>query len=383
MGNDGIIEWQKGLPRLPTELIDMILEHLPEESIIALALTCRALYMAHFPQATAAHIFGPARTNLLEWLERDFPQAYYCQHCNSLHPWSASCDIESGVARWTHPSKENGDDIFKVIFSTLGQGLLGIGCQHAAMFSAARLVMNRHFYGPTHGIDLEGLEGTEYRTEPGVEAKRSWMANIVRDELYIRVETVFQSTNETADDEALKKFILSEHVLVCCHVYARPDDENWDIYTIPGPGPIGREHEPFRVTYTGVESCIWCFTDYRIRIAPKRIREPASGWVVTITRWHNLGSFRSLQDPEWVNLVSPSVMDIQPSSLRISKCAWGTIRKQWMATSLPRRHVVQQPGNTKRPGVCSVPRFPLSSSASERSGCKQAVSAKEQIGTCT
>ncbi|KAK3364865.1 hypothetical protein B0T24DRAFT_712182 [Lasiosphaeria ovina] len=74
--------------KIPTELVDMIMEHLPLETAIAFALTCRALFVKHFPKS--AQLSVPARATLLLWLEQDIPSVYFCHGYTCLHRWRAA-----------------------------------------------------------------------------------------------------------------------------------------------------------------------------------------------------------------------------------------------------------------------------------------------------
>lgn len=67
---------------LPGELLNMVLAYLPPESIISLALTCRALHKQLLPSPPAA-LSKPARATLISWLEKDNPLLYWlCYDCH-------------------------------------------------------------------------------------------------------------------------------------------------------------------------------------------------------------------------------------------------------------------------------------------------------------
>ena len=90
------------LKMIPTELVDMILEYLRPESAIAFALTCRALFVKHFPKSAAAQLSAPARATLLQWLEQDIPRLYFCHGCACLHRWRATLQFSgaSDTSLW-------------------------------------------------------------------------------------------------------------------------------------------------------------------------------------------------------------------------------------------------------------------------------------------
>ncbi|KAK4447130.1 hypothetical protein QBC34DRAFT_486512 [Podospora aff. communis PSN243] len=253
--------------KIPTELIDMVLEPLPPESAIAFALTCRALFVKHFPKS--AQLSAPARATLLQWLEQDNPELYFCHGCACLHSWRAAAMPGGGFKFYYGPCAWNHSGINRVMNEVVS------AFQPGLTYSWARLVMNRHLYGARHGPPLRDIETTE-------RGKKA---------------------------QSLRNFIRQfERWLVCRHFRAA---------TIP---EISRDEEssrPFHPT-TGniIRSCPLCFTDYQIRVtlgnSPRRTtrksrdREPMEGedWSVEVARWHNLGKCRSPHDLEWCNLVT-------------------------------------------------------------------------------
>lgn len=70
---------------LPPELIDMILEHLPAESVVAFALTYQSFYSKFMP--AYPHLSGPTKQALHVWLEQDIPSLYLWHRCGKLRPW--------------------------------------------------------------------------------------------------------------------------------------------------------------------------------------------------------------------------------------------------------------------------------------------------------
>lgn len=68
----------------PPELISIVLEHLPPESVVAFALTCRALFI-YFPRP--AQLSDLARATLLQWLKQDILDLFFCHNCPRLHLW--------------------------------------------------------------------------------------------------------------------------------------------------------------------------------------------------------------------------------------------------------------------------------------------------------
>jgi hypothetical protein len=114
------------LKQIPTEIVDVIIEHLPPESAIALPLTCRALFVKHFPdKKIMAQLLSAAsaRETLLQWLEWDFPGLYFCYGCARLHRWStAAFRYKIGFRDEHGPSGCNRTYSFYGYYSFFGYG---------------------------------------------------------------------------------------------------------------------------------------------------------------------------------------------------------------------------------------------------------------------
>ena len=119
----------------PTEIIQLILGHLPPESVAAFALTCRRFYL-HLPSAP---LNEEARLLLLVWIEKDISHLYLCYKCKDLHTWNQST-WDPGYER--HCRKREYVD------------------RSVLRFTDGRLVINRHLYGKSHGPPLEAFNHT-------------------------------------------------------------------------------------------------------------------------------------------------------------------------------------------------------------------------------
>ena len=87
------IEQARGLPslfvRLPPELVQLILDHLPDFSISALALCSRELLVTVGLRCISPESVGAPWgqwTALVGLLRRDLPDHIFCTHCRKLHP---------------------------------------------------------------------------------------------------------------------------------------------------------------------------------------------------------------------------------------------------------------------------------------------------------
>lgn len=169
------------LSTLPREVIDRIVSFLPPECLAAFALTCRTLHCWYMP--TPPQLSAPERNAILVWLEKDTPQLYICHLCAKLHTWGhAPRYLHSAIPRYNQAChKQFGDS-----------HLWPPHPSYCLIFSTARLVMNRHFYGPSHGPPLDAIEmdhlgeARDGRAWDGVMIKQWWRARVIDDQLYLK-----------------------------------------------------------------------------------------------------------------------------------------------------------------------------------------------------
>ncbi|KAK4140736.1 uncharacterized protein C8A04DRAFT_14677 [Dichotomopilus funicola] len=336
---------------IPSELVDMILKHLPPESAIAFALTCRGLFFKHFPKSAAAQLSAPSRETLLQWLEQDNPRLYFCHGCACLHRWRATLKYNcfktyDGPCWWNRDRRDRGR-VMRQCVSTLSLNLT---------YSWARLVTNRYLYGALHGPPLQDIEVTHRIPFCSEIVTTFWRAKIIGNNLYLRGTMVIQGDGERGTARSLRAFIrLFQDSLVCRHFKASIISE------------LGGDEEcssPFRLTSgTKIRSSPVCFTDYYIRVALRdfptlsRIirkfgsklnqRRPSEReeWSIEVIRWHNLGQCRSPHDPEWHNLVNRSS---RTSRTREDMCGAGMIHKLWREAEVQEREREIETGRGKR-----------------------------------
>lgn len=322
---------------IPTELVDMILEHLEPESAIAFALTCRALFVKHFSQSAAAQLSRPARATpfvkpspqsaaaratLLQWLEQDIPRRYFCHGCACLHRWRVTLryggyKFYHGPCWWTRGT-------FNPVMSDSVSSF-----RPDLTYSWARLVTNRHRYGALHGPPLRDIEAAKHKHDAyyGVNTTHFWRVKLIGNDLYVYGTLVFRSDGKKGNPQSLRVCISNfANSLVCPH------------FGVPDIPELCRDEE-----YRNIRSCRVCFTDYQVRMnlgdSPRqttrksRQRKPAEGgdWFVEVARWHSLGECRSPYDPQWFNLVS---MPYKVSVRRENICGAGTVHRAWMEEDL-------------------------------------------------
>lgn len=266
----------------PQEIIRCILGHLPPQSVAAFALTCRRFY----PHLSSASLNEEARLRLLIWIEKDIPHLYLCHKCKDLHTWSRSC-LDIGYEKHCRKGKE------------------WIAPSVLLRFTEGRVVMNRHLYGKLHGPPLENFDNTTSTThQEGVKQKECRSARIIGDELYFKVVTELyhnqgraRNLRERIDDEWFSNNLICQHVALTQSLFL----DKYRTHELDRPLGSGELFVPV----TGpLRSCRRCFTDFCIDVERCPLTSKTTkGWVITITRWHQLGKFRSTVDPKWHNYV--------------------------------------------------------------------------------
>lgn len=268
---------------LPPEIILMITSQLSGSSSTSLALTCRALYSLCFPENPLLDM--AEKEHLLLLLEKDVPTHYFCHFCVTLHRWHI------GRRRRMHPWYEGRMHCKRGVDS-----YVRLPATFSFPYYHARLIMNRHFYGPKHGPHLHSVE---VRAQPwyypdGVAGHRSQRARIVDDQLLVlSVTSIFHSRG---DSIALRRRIDSFGPPVCTHLSLSNECPNSSPMQLPElardktvPGQFSPCNQVFR-------SCSFCLTDYSIDISWQGERK---GYVIDVTIHCQPGDCRSPFDWRW------------------------------------------------------------------------------------
>ena len=310
---------------LPTEIVSLILSHLPPESVVAFGLTCRRFY-PFVP--SPPHLTEEARQILLEWLEKDTPSLYWCHRCNTLHTWCHVEDHGRNIVQYDRYCRKRAH---YVRFPRPPH------MSYCLTFSLARVAMNRHFYGDLHGPPLEmlGHGGTfpDYPPADGVLLTQSLTARIIGGELYLRASVQIHHDQGRARPlrEHLDETGGETKAMVCHHVgiVRKP----WRGLGVCSVRELEREpgSTDLFVPITGtLQSCRYCFTDYRVDVRWHPLDGSSStpkGWVISVMRWHRLGGCRSPNDVKWNNFITDFVADI--SRPRFKSCGAGMVYRDW------------------------------------------------------
>jgi hypothetical protein len=338
------------------ELVEMILEHLPPESVTALGLTCRDLYAKIFSNPSTLPIHAKAR--FLQLLEKEHPTLFFCHDCVQLHTWRLRHKLQTyGFYNGPCYTNFHREEIPVQCRSRPGSMPKVISQFRPDLnFFWARLVMNRQLYGPAHGPPLTPKKETRiWRWDKvKITEQSTWTFQIINNNLFAQAVTTLRADDSGPGDphRALKDIMHHWHDDLICRHHSKhhtafiPEVHKWieEDYVIPSKSkhdflrPLTRiYYDPATGFFTGtrqhqdareliptsgtIRSCTVCFTDFRIRITseptttsllknllsffqtPDPIKKIPKTWTIEIARWHGMGKCRSPYDLEWENLV--------------------------------------------------------------------------------
>ena len=265
--------------QLPIDIVLYLLDYLREETLLCLAMTCKPLYA--LVSSKSRRISERGRRLFLQLLEGDVPGTYYCYDCDKLRPM---------------PQYRVGDGGEDVCPKHSARGAVFDIGKYRLPYRAARLVMNRHLYGPEHGIPLRNIEKhTRYKFPMlGVERRESLTARIIDDELFIRMEITMEHLR--ANTRVLRWFVDGCNTAVCLHTDT--GNQNYHRFTclmIPTPERIQyltAEPTPgsFAPCEEAVTRCNTCFRDVVTTIRWRGYRK--KGWIVRVVAYTSLGKCR-------------------------------------------------------------------------------------------
>lgn len=274
-----------GALALPAEIILMIASHLDKISTISFALTCRRLRSLCFPPAPSLNLAEKEKVLIL--IEQDEPTVNFCLRCAKLHKWHTrwSRSIPSWDIEIRLPCKP-------YLFDTFYLPPLDL-----IPYYHARLVMNRHLYGSTHGppISIFNLRtGSLQDYTYGVMTTITRNARIVEDRLLVLLDITM--SHPRAEIASLQCSI-DEHYrsLVCPHIGMRPPAQ------LPRPSAqlpelAASPTSQFRLCEEAFGSCPLCLTDYRIDISWQGAKK---GYIIKLFVYRELGDCRSPFEWSW------------------------------------------------------------------------------------
>jgi hypothetical protein len=294
---------------LPPEIILIIISHLNKHSITTLALTCTTLYSLCFPEQRLLDV--AEKEELLQLLEKDVARLYFCHDCVKLHPWHRRWS--RSMSPWyleRTPCKRNG---------------LHLSNSPIPYFHA-RLVMNRHFYGPTHGPPIAYLEALFHSPGNFMEVVKSEVqhARIVDDQLLVLV--VRSMYHQRGGVATLRSYIDRTVDAVCKHI---TEGKGREPRSSPvQPPELVREEgtsRMFRPCEQALGSCTLCLTDYRVGISWKGEEK---GYVIEVQIYRQLGDCQSPRDWSWYT-ISNRETEMEPRTVYPEKHRTNCVRDRW------------------------------------------------------
>ncbi|RFU71874.1 hypothetical protein TARUN_10388 [Trichoderma arundinaceum] len=312
-------EQPRGTPILeaPSDVLLLIGDYLDAPELLSLKLACRSTY-ALFPQT-----FKTMRPNqkklFLPLIERDplGRGTFFCHPCNKLHPFQETSGPHSEMedAGKKKAAKCTSRDRFSPVGNPFG-----------LTYAHARMAMNRHLYGPEHGVPLANLcvEHSEQRDVATVHCSTS--AKIMDNELFLQRTYAF--TVADADVPEFRRCTGARDFKLCEHMsfFAGSSAFRQYIPELQKKSLIGGDGlVPCR---EAAGSCGLCLMDYDITI------EPCAGesWKVVIRAIHQLGSCRSPDDWKWARFTEacrPHLFFPNRPNRRGSAYNPGTVQKRW------------------------------------------------------
>jgi len=278
---------------LPPEIVLIIAAYLTYTSTTSLALTCRTLCSLCFPGHTRPST--AEKEELLLLLEKDIPNLYFCHYCVELHRWNQ------------HWGKRCGQLLFMDVEEDLpckqhlSRDFVRLPHTCHIPYHHARLVMNRHFYGPAHGLPLQKFKdrSSVYWRSSGITDSESLLSRIVDDKLVVlAVKTLYHSRG---DSKRLREFIESQGHAACRHLTLATGLPHGAPVQLPELAKNKTAPQYFAPCHLSLRSCTFCLTDYCIEISWRGERK---GHVVKVSSYRLLGNCRSPFDWVWRSMVT-------------------------------------------------------------------------------
>lgn len=311
------------LERLPTELLQLIARQLPLSSAASLSLCSKRI--CHVVGLQYRHNLSSQtreKQDFLVLIERDYPGYWLCHVCTKLHPRPRQALEYNGRS----PSRGSRRSVprYYELFRNRCCNRSGLNAWYPVLRPSLRithpmvhLAMNRHFFGPSHGISLD-VFSTPFQRDVIDKANISTQARIIANEFYLRWQYRIVIPFSRGFDQA---WSLSLGLCICPHLRTTLVEK--DIITRicecmlshRNTGPCQNCNRPIK--------CHSCLTEFEVAIHKL---EPI-GHVLEITAWKNFGSCRSAKDSKWADHVGERARNnVYPSPSDPFETSQGIIR---------------------------------------------------------
>lgn len=340
---------------MPVEILLDIKDCLEPQWQTALAVTCKRFMAVLFREGNLPCLTKGELAEFLSTLSKDVPHAYFCWCCNMLRLLNPEADWDGQNHRstvqaiensmWTNGTNRRGNLYLSPPYFLFAE-------TPTICFMTAYLVMNRHFYGASHGISLQSLQSSasyeeklalskcqcrySYASSPSCKStsgifqptltisprkKDLWRfssqstAKIVDGSLYIG--RIFTMVGPLVRWEQIARLIESVRPGICQHLecaaslprFCRHDRQaskkpvDRRLYIASLTGRWGDVLEDLKSESFNPEkgSCLLCATDYDISLE-QHIKEKE--WHFTLHTYHCLGPCRTPNDQLWAYFTS-------------------------------------------------------------------------------
>ncbi|GJN80954.1 hypothetical protein PLIIFM63780_004484 [Purpureocillium lilacinum] len=346
------------LLELPSDAILLIYDQLDSPEALSLSLTCKSLYRLCFSKYYTGTLPQEDRKRFLLLLEKD-PRlgrgVFYCYPCNSLHKfeqhWGPHSNLrsggEDGVAQGEQGGEEQGSSSSRQDCDNKDR-FSPIGNRFNLSYTLARLVMNSHLYGPSHGIPLRNI-CVSHTAERDVLRIRCTTDARIRDGELLLLRTYAFSVARGSVDEfrrctGARDFRLCQHMplLSGSSAYRQHIAE---LQRRPPPRQAGEESAGSGLVpcEDSQGSCGICLMDYDITIAEawgdgnrdgdgNGDNGAAAAWDVSIRAYHQLGACRSPDDWKWARFteaVRPHLFFPNRPNRRGSTLGARAVKERW------------------------------------------------------
>ncbi|KAK5996079.1 hypothetical protein PT974_04506 [Cladobotryum mycophilum] len=303
---------------VPFDIIFCIASYLRIVDIYSLALCCRPFYTMLSESDRAPRLNRKNLETFPQLLEKDDNSLYFCHACLKLHKWEAVFECKDdeylGERSWRGPRSS------RCIYTYGFQPNYTL--HYTLTYAHARIVMNRHLYGPAHGpppsaLDYEYVARSHGLSHDDIRMHITYSSRIISDELF-RL-TRYNIRQEHGNSSKLRECIDFSYFKICEHVSMYP--RRWGLHIPQLARP--QNQALFTPCESAVGSCPTCLTDYEITISDGS----ELGWCVEILVYQQFGSCRSPFRMKWRSIAEDSMFN-QP---RCKKVVPGEARHLWIA----------------------------------------------------
>lgn len=299
---------QNTLAGLPVEGLLLIADFLPWEDVSCLSLCNRRLFAIFHRRNRSVQPPGREKVSFLIRLERDLLPTYFiCHVCHLLHKYDASLDFTvldpvrplPCLPQWRNHCSSLEMKVYD---------RLAFAAHYNFYFFHLQLATRRFLYGPQFGISTEAMSYTCILSEPGVRPEKPLLLSIdaqmccdplglvariqrityvpghQRYLLYSHQHQFLFNSNQYLE-RTKRKYHLT-HAGICGHVDAA------DLALLINP--IVRAHRDGEKAPSSTYTCVRCDVNFRIEIC-----EYETDLALVITRWIDLGTGSTPDDPRW------------------------------------------------------------------------------------